>query len=69
MTGWLKDAAFYEIYPQPFCDTNGDGFSTARAEKAVFAGGYIRRCTVRGRTGGRKRFAAQHNPLGDKTSP
>lgn len=25
MPGWLKDAVFYEIYPQSFCDTNGDG--------------------------------------------
>lgn len=22
---WLNDAIFYEIYPQSFCDTNGDG--------------------------------------------
>ena len=22
---WLKDAVFYEIYPQSFNDTNGDG--------------------------------------------
>ncbi|MCR5801398.1 MAG: glycosylase, partial [Lachnospiraceae bacterium] len=22
---WLKKAVFYEIYPQSFCDTNGDG--------------------------------------------
>ena len=22
---WLADAVFYEIYPQSFCDTNGDG--------------------------------------------
>ena len=22
---WLNDAVFYEIYPQSFCDTNGDG--------------------------------------------
>lgn len=22
---WLKDAVFYEIYPQSYCDTNGDG--------------------------------------------
>jgi 1,4-alpha-glucan branching enzyme len=22
---WLKNAIFYEIYPQSFCDTNGDG--------------------------------------------
>ena len=22
---WLKDAVFYEIYPQSFKDTNGDG--------------------------------------------
>jgi len=22
---WLKNAVFYEIYPQSFCDTNGDG--------------------------------------------
>ncbi len=25
MPAWLKDAVFYEIYPQSFCDTNGDG--------------------------------------------
>ena len=25
MPGWLKDAIFYEIYPQSFNDTNGDG--------------------------------------------
>ena len=25
MPGWLKDAVFYEIYPQSFKDTNGDG--------------------------------------------
>lgn len=25
MTKWLDDAIFYEIYPQSFCDTNGDG--------------------------------------------
>ena len=24
-TAWLKDAVFYEIYPQSFYDTNGDG--------------------------------------------
>ena len=24
-TNWLKDAVFYEIYPQTFFDTNGDG--------------------------------------------
>ena len=22
---WLKDAVFYEIYPQSYCDSNGDG--------------------------------------------
>ena len=22
---WLKDAVFYEIYPQSFYDSNGDG--------------------------------------------
>ena len=22
---WLKNAVFYEIYPQSFCDGNGDG--------------------------------------------
>ena len=22
---WLKNAVFYEIYPQSFLDTNGDG--------------------------------------------
>lgn len=25
MPEWLKDAVFYEIYPQSFCDSNGDG--------------------------------------------
>lgn len=25
MVKWLDDAIFYEIYPQSFCDTNGDG--------------------------------------------
>ncbi len=25
MPDWLKDAVFYEIYPQSFCDSNGDG--------------------------------------------
>ena len=25
MATWLKDAIFYEIYPQSFYDTNGDG--------------------------------------------
>ncbi len=25
MPNWLKDAVFYEIYPQSFCDANGDG--------------------------------------------
>ncbi len=25
MPDWLKNAVFYEIYPQTFCDSNGDG--------------------------------------------
>ena len=25
MSKWLDDAVFYEIYPQSFCDSNGDG--------------------------------------------
>ncbi len=25
MPAWLKDTVFYEIYPQSFCDSNGDG--------------------------------------------
>ncbi len=25
MPKWLKDASFYEIYPQSYYDTNGDG--------------------------------------------
>lgn len=25
MPDWLSDAFFYEVYPQSFCDTNGDG--------------------------------------------
>lgn len=30
MPGWLKDAVFYEIYPQSFYDTNGDGIGDIR---------------------------------------
>ena len=25
MPAWLKDVVFYEIYPQSFYDSNGDG--------------------------------------------
>ena len=25
MPDWLNQAVFYEIYPQSFCDSNGDG--------------------------------------------
>ena len=25
MPKWLENAVFYEIYPQSFCDSNGDG--------------------------------------------
>lgn len=25
MPAWMSDAVFYEVYPQSFCDTNGDG--------------------------------------------
>ena len=32
MPTWLKDAVFYEIYPQSFYDTNGDGICTFRAD-------------------------------------
>ena len=30
---WLKDAVFYEIYPQSFCDSNGDGICDECDEK------------------------------------
>ena len=30
MPNWLKDAVFYEIYPQTFCDSNGDGIGDIR---------------------------------------
>ena len=30
MPDWLKDAVFYEIYPQSFYDTNGDGIGDIR---------------------------------------
>ena len=29
-TDWLKDAVFYEIYPQTFYDTNNDGIGDIR---------------------------------------
>ena len=28
MTNWLEQSIFYEIYPQSFRDTNGDGIYT-----------------------------------------
>ena len=28
MAKWLDNAIFYEIYPQSFLDTNGDGTGT-----------------------------------------
>ena len=30
MNDWLNDAVFYEIYPQSFCDSNGDGIGDFR---------------------------------------
>ena len=30
MKQWLKDAVFYEIYPQSFYDTNGDGIGVLK---------------------------------------
>lgn len=30
MSKWLNDAVFYEIYPQSFCDSNGDGIGDIR---------------------------------------
>ncbi|MCL2601044.1 MAG: alpha-amylase family glycosyl hydrolase, partial [Treponema sp.] len=30
MTGWLDDAVFYEIYPQTYRDSNGDGIGDIR---------------------------------------
>ncbi|MCR5650776.1 MAG: glycosylase, partial [Lachnospiraceae bacterium] len=30
MPKWLRDAVFYEIYPQSFYDTNGDGIGDIR---------------------------------------
>lgn len=32
MIGWLKDAVFYEIYPQSFRDTNADGIGDFNSE-------------------------------------
>ena len=34
MTGWLADAVFYEIYPQSFADSNGDGIGDLRGALA-----------------------------------
>jgi maltose alpha-D-glucosyltransferase/alpha-amylase len=30
MPGWLRDTVFYEVYPQSFCDSNGDGIGDLR---------------------------------------
>ena len=30
MPGWLDNAVFYEVYPQSFCDSNGDGIGDLR---------------------------------------
>ena len=30
MSNWLNDAVVYEIYPQSFYDTNGDGIGDLR---------------------------------------
>ena len=37
---WLKDAVFYEIYPQSFCDSNGDGIGDING--IISKLGYIR---------------------------
>lgn len=30
MSDWLASAVFYQIYPQTFCDSNGDGIGDIR---------------------------------------
>ena len=43
MPAWLRDAVFYEVYPQSFCDTNGDGIGMRYVEGLVSKeGGYDR---------------------------
>ena len=39
MPEWLKDAVFYEIYPQSFYDSNGDGIGDLQG---IIASGLIR---------------------------
>jgi len=29
-SSWLNDAVFYQIYPQSYCDSNGDGIGDIR---------------------------------------
>ncbi len=31
MPKWLQDAVFYEIYPQSFYDSNGDGMALSKS--------------------------------------
>lgn len=36
MVNWLKNAVFYEIYPQSFADTNGDGLEISRGSSTIW---------------------------------
>ena len=44
MKQWLKDAVFYEIYPQSFYDTNGDGIGDLQGIIAKLD--YIKGCLL-----------------------
>ena len=49
MAKWLENAIFYEIYPQSFNDTNGDGIGDFQGiiEKLEYIKAFIRPSVMR----------------------